>query len=123
MDAKGQTSLRVLVVEDDESISEAVVFNLKQKEYLTLTARNGLEGLRLLRRERPDLLILDLMLPEMDGWKLCEQAREEGFDLPIIILSARTSEFDKVQGLNMGADDYLSKPFGMQELMARVEAH
>ncbi|MEK7817006.1 MAG: response regulator transcription factor [Actinomycetota bacterium] len=123
MSAKTDNPATILVVEDDESISEAVAYNLKKHGYGCRAAKNGLEGLRMLRRDKPDLMILDLMLPEMDGWKLCEQAREEGHDLPIIILSARTSEFDKVQGLTMGADDYLSKPFGMQELMARVEAH
>jgi DNA-binding response OmpR family regulator len=113
---------RVLVIEDDEAISEAITFNLNQAGYRPLAARDGLEGLRLLRRENPDLVILDLMLPGMDGWKLMEQAREEGFDLPIIIVSARTSEFDRVQGLSLGADDYLTKPFSMKELLARVEA-
>ncbi|MDO8736334.1 MAG: response regulator transcription factor [Thermoleophilia bacterium] len=118
-----EISARVLVVEDDEGISEAIAFKLRQQSYTCLTAADGLEGLRLLRREKPDLMVLDLMLPGMDGWKLCQQAREEGFDLPIIIVSARTSEFDKVQALSMGADDYLTKPFGMNELAARVEAH
>lgn len=118
-----EISARVLVVEDDEGISEAIAFKLRQQGYICLTAADGLEGLRLLRRENPDLMVLDLMLPGMDGWKLCEQARQEGFDLPIIIVSARTSEFDKVQALSMGADDYMTKPFGMAELAARVEAH
>lgn len=113
---------RVLIIEDDEAISETIAFNLKQAGYRPLSARDGLEGLRLLRRESPDLVILDLMLPGMDGWKLLEQAREEGHDIPVIIVSARTSEFDKVQGLSLGADDYLTKPFGMKELLARVEA-
>lgn len=113
---------RILIVEDDETISEAVVYNLKKKGYTCLTAKNGLQGMRILRRERPDLMILDLMLPEMDGWKVCEQTRSEGYDLPIIILSARTSEFDKVQALSIGADDYLTKPFGMDELRARMAA-
>ncbi|MHB0866411.1 MAG: response regulator transcription factor [Thermoleophilia bacterium] len=122
--SKSETNpARILVVEDDDAIREAIAYNLKKQGYRYLVAGNGLEGLRILRRERPDLMILDLMLPDLDGWKLCEQAREEGFDLPIIICSARTSEFDKVQGLAIGADDYLTKPFGMSELMARVEAH
>lgn len=122
MDKHDTNPFRVLVIEDDEAIRDTIAFNLKKQGYRALEAATGLEGLRLLRRERPDLMILDLMLPEMDGWKLCEHAREEGFDLPIIMLSARTSEFDKVQGLTMGADDYLTKPFGMSELLARVEA-
>lgn len=123
MDKHEINPARILVVEDDETIRETIVFNLKKLGYRCLAATNGLEGLRVLRREHPDLMILDLMLPEMDGWKLCEQVREDGFDLPIIITSARTSEFDKVQGLSIGADDYITKPFGMSELMARVEAH
>lgn len=118
-----EISARVLVVEDDEGISEAIAFKLRKHGYTCLTAADGLEGLRLLRRENPDLMVLDLMLPGMDGWKLCEQARQESFDLPIIIVSARTSEFDKVQALSLGADDYLTKPFSMNELVARVEAH
>jgi len=122
MDKHEGKPVRILVVEDDEAIREAIGYNLRKQGYSYLQAANGLEGLRILRRERPDLMILDLMLPEMDGWKLCEQAREEGLDLPIIICSARTSEFDKVQGLSLGADDYLTKPFGMSELMARVDA-
>ena len=116
-------SARILIVEDDESISEAIVFSLERKGYCCQKAADGLEGLRLLRRDRPDLMILDLMLPGLDGWKLCEQVRREGFSLPIIIVSARTSEFDKVQVLSMGADDYLTKPFGMGELLARVQAN
>ncbi len=114
---------RILVVEDDESISEAISFSLEKQGFRTIAARDGLEGLRLLRRENPDLMVLDLMLPGLDGWKLCEQARQEGFNLPIIIVSARTSEFDKVQVLALGADDYLTKPFSMAELLARVKAH
>ncbi|MFA6000591.1 MAG: response regulator transcription factor [Thermoleophilia bacterium] len=114
---------RILVVEDDQSILEAIVFSLEKKGFRCLSAADGLEGLRLLRRENPDLLILDLMLPGMDGWKLCEQVRQDGYDLPIIVVSARTSEFDKVQTLSLGADDYLTKPFGMGELLARVQAN
>jgi DNA-binding response OmpR family regulator len=123
MDRNSETGARVLLVEDDESIAESIEYNLKKQGFSPLRAGDGLEGLRLLRRMKPDLLILDLMLPSLDGWKLCEQARQEGFDLPIIILSARTSEFDKVQCLSLGADDYMTKPFGMQELLARVSAH
>ena len=123
MSEQDATHARILIVEDDESISEAIVFSLEKKGYRCLKAADGLEGLRLLRRENPDLLILDLMLPGLDGWKLCERARQEGFDLPVIVVSARTSEFDKVQVLSLGADDYLTKPFGMGELLARVQAN
>lgn len=118
-----EAGARILVIEDDESIAESVGYNLKKQGFSFLWAGDGLKGLRLLRREKPDLLILDLMLPSLDGWKLCETARQEGLSLPIIVLSARTGEFDKVQCLSLGADDYLTKPFGMAELMARVKAH
>ena len=113
---------RILLIEDDESIADSIEYNLKKQGFSPLRAADGLEGLRLLRRTRPDLILLDLMLPGLDGWKLCEQARQEGFDMPVIILSARTSEFDKVQCLSMGADDYMTKPFGMGELVARIKA-
>jgi two-component system alkaline phosphatase synthesis response regulator PhoP len=119
---KKETGSRILVVEDDESILEAVTFNLKKQGYQTFGAENGLKGLRMLRQQKPDLMILDLMLPEMDGWKVCEQVRKEGNQIPILIVSARTSEFDKVNCLSIGADDYLTKPFSMAELVARVGA-
>ena len=114
---------RVLVVDDDEVISEAIVFNLNKRGYRCYRAFNGLEGLRQARRKNPDIMLLDLMLPGMDGWKLCEQIRNEGFRFPIIILSVRTAEPEKVRGLGLGADDYMTKPFGMDELLARVEAN
>lgn len=123
MSGQSGVPARILVVEDDESISEAIVFSLEKKGFRCLAAADGLEGLRLLRRENPDLMILDLMLPGLDGWKLCEQVRQDGYSLPIIVVSARTSEFDKVQVLSLGADDYLTKPFGMGELLARVQAN
>ncbi|RJQ46965.1 MAG: DNA-binding response regulator [Gaiellales bacterium] len=123
MSSRGEHAGTILVIEDDESIREAVVYNLGKEGYRMLAAADGLQGLRLLRRERPDLMVLDLMLPGMDGWKLCEQVREEGYDLPIIVMSARTSDFDKVQLLDLGADDYLTKPVSMSELAARVRAN
>ncbi len=122
MAALKETHARILIVEDDESISESIRFNLVKQGFSCLQAADGLKGLRLIRSEKPDLLILDLMLPLLDGWKLCQQAREEGFDLPIIVLSARTSDFDKVECLSLGADDYMTKPFSMSELIARVKA-
>ncbi len=122
MTVKNETAARILVVEDDDSILEAVSYKLKKQGYQCFTARNGLQALRVLRQQKPHLMILDLMLPEMDGWKVCEQVRTEGNDIPILIVSARTSEFDKVHCLRLGADDYLTKPFSMAELVARVEA-
>jgi len=123
MDKEPEKTYTALIIEDDESIAEAMSFNLGKAGFHCLVARDGLEGLRLLRRENPGVMILDLMLPKLDGWKLCRQARDEGFDLPIIVCSARTGEFDKVELLRMGADDYLVKPFGMAELVARVKAN
>ncbi|HDY69660.1 MAG TPA: response regulator transcription factor [Actinobacteria bacterium] len=123
MEKGPEKTYTALIVEDDESIAAAMTFNLKKEGFRCLVARNGLEGLRLVRRENPGIMVLDLMLPKMDGWKLCRQVRDEGFDLPIIVCSARTSEFDKVEMLEMGADDYLVKPFSMAELLARVKAN
>ncbi len=122
MNVAGKTA-SVLVIEDDEVISDAIIHNLRKRGYNCRWARDGLEGLRKIRQETPDLILLDLMLPGLDGLKLCEQLRGEGFDFPIIICSARTSESDKVQGLSAGADDFITKPFGMTELLARVEAN
>lgn len=123
MVTRGEHAGTILVIEDDENIREAAVYNLKKEGYRCLVAADGLEGLRMLRREHPDLIILDLMLPGMDGWKFCQQVREDGFDLPIIVMSARSSDFDKVQVLDLGADDYLVKPVSMSELAARARAN
>lgn len=90
--------------------------------YEVLTARDGAEGLRLARDGRPDLMVLDVMLPKLNGLDLCREIRKEGNSLPIIMLTARGQEIDKVLGLKLGADDYVTKPFGFMELMARVEA-
>lgn len=122
----GKTSEKtytVLIIEDDESIAEAMAFNLGKEGFRCLVAADGLEGHRLLRRENPGIMILDLMLPRLDGWKLCQQVRSEGYDLPIIVCSARTSDHDKVELLGQCADDYLVKPFSMAELVARVKAN
>jgi len=113
----------VLIVEDDEAIAETLEYHLSRAGYRTLTAGDGARGLRLYRSQRPDLVILDLMLPQIDGWRFTEELRKEGEDVPIIVCSARTSEFDRVNGLGVGADDYLTKPFSMKELVARVQAH
>ncbi len=122
MPQSGETPTTALVVEDDESLADTIRFHLEREGFRVLVATDGLEGLRLLRGQNPGVMILDLMLPGMDGWELCRRARDEGFDLPIIVCSARASEFDKVETLGIGADDYLVKPFGMAELVARVRA-
>jgi DNA-binding response OmpR family regulator len=113
----------VLIVEDDEAISDSMAYALARAGYRTLRAADGGQGLRLFRQQRPDLVILDLMLPQMDGWRVTEELRREDPRVPVIVCSARTSEFDRVHGLEMGADDYVTKPFSMKELLARVSAH
>lgn len=113
----------VLVVEDDEAIAESLAYALGRAGFRVLTAADGAQGLRLFRQHRPDLLILDLMLPQMDGWRVLEDVRGEDALVPVLVCSARTSEFDRVHGLEMGADDYVLKPFSMRELVARVSAH
>ncbi len=113
----------VLIVEDDEAISDSMVYALERAGYRTLRAGDGGQGLRLFRQQRPDLVILDLMLPQVDGWRVAEEVRREDPRVPLIVCSARTSEFDRVHGLEMGADDYVTKPFSMKELLARVQAH
>ncbi len=113
----------VLIVEDDEAIADSIAYALGRAGFRTLTAGDGGQGLRLFRQQRPDLVILDLMLPQMDGWRVTEELRREDPRVPVIVCSARTSEFDRVHGLEMGADDYVTKPFSMKELLARVNAH
>ena len=112
----------ILIVEDDPAIADSVAYHLGRAGHRTLTAADGATGLRLFRRERPDLVVLDLMLPQIDGWRFTEEIRADDPDVPIIMCSARTSEHDRVHGLEIGADDYLIKPFSMKELVARVAA-
>jgi DNA-binding response OmpR family regulator len=113
----------VLIVEDDEAISDSMAYALDRAGFRTLRAGDGGQGLRLFRQQRPDLVILDLMLPQVDGWRVAEELRREDPRVPVIVCSARTSEYDRVHGLEMGADDYVTKPFSMKELLARVNAH
>ena len=113
---------KILVVEDEKAISDILVFNLQREGYDTLAAYDGAEGLRCALEEAPDLILLDVMLPEMDGFEVCRRVRAEK-DTPIIMLTAREEETDKVMGLELGADDYIPKPFSMRELMARVKAN
>jgi DNA-binding response OmpR family regulator len=112
---------RVLIIEDDLTLTEALEYNLKGEGYEVLTAADGLTGLDLAREEKPDLLVLDLMLPGLDGFEICQVLRRET-SLPILMLTARAGEVDRVVGLEMGADDYLTKPFSMREFLARVKA-
>jgi DNA-binding response OmpR family regulator len=112
---------RVLVVDDDVKTVELVKLYLKRDGYQVLTAYEGIEALRLARESHPDLIVLDLMLPGIDGLKICRVLRDES-DVPIIMLTARTTEQDRLTGLDLGADDYVSKPFSPKELAARVRA-
>lgn len=113
---------RILVVEDDPAILRGLADNLTFESYEVLTAGDGEAAYRLLREKKPDLLILDLMLPRMSGYELCRKARSEGITTPILMLTARGEEADRVLGLDLGADDYMTKPFSVRELLARVRA-
>ena len=113
---------KVLIVEDDKLIADAMAAHLRNAGFDSVSAARGLSGLARLRDERPDICVLDLMLPELDGLTLIETARREGIGTPIVVVSARGSEQDRVRALDLGADDYLVKPFAMRELVARVRA-
>jgi DNA-binding response OmpR family regulator len=113
---------RILVVEDDPNILRGLDLNLAMEGYKVRTAADGEEGLRIARTERPDLLIVDVMLPRLGGLELIRELRKEDPDMPILILSAKGQEADKVAGLALGADDYVVKPFGLKELLARIGA-
>ena len=113
----------VLIVEDEKSIVDILRFNLEREGYRTLTAYDGETGLRTALEKDPDLILLDVMLPKMIGFDVCQALREKGRNVPVIILTAREEEADKVLGLEIGADDYITKPFSMRELMARVKAN
>ena len=114
---------KILVVEDEKNIVDILVFNLKREGYTALEAFDGEEGLRLALAEDPDLILLDLMLPKLDGFEVCRAIRAAGKTTPILMLTAREGETDKVLGLELGADDYITKPFSMRELLARVKAN
>jgi DNA-binding response OmpR family regulator len=113
---------RVLVVEDDAAILRGLKDNLDAESYEVLTAMDGQSAYRMIVEEKPDLVILDLMLPKLGGYEICRKVRAEGINTPIIMLTARGEEADRVLGLDLGADDYVTKPFSVRELLARVRA-
>ena len=113
---------RILVVEDNEELAFGLRANLEIEGYEVYTERDGSNGYNAALRLRPDLLVLDLMLPYLDGFRVLHAVRENGLNMPVLILTARGEESDKVRGLKLGADDYLTKPFGILEFLARVEA-
>lgn len=112
----------ILVAEDDRTLAETLVYNLKREGYETVVARTGLEAIVTSRARQPDLILLDIMLPEIDGFEVCRTVRASSA-VPIIMLTARDSEVDRVLGLELGADDYVAKPFSLRELLARVRAN
>jgi DNA-binding response OmpR family regulator len=115
---------RILIIDDEEVLVETIAYNLEQEGYQALRALDGQRGLELALQEQPDLIILDIMLPGIDGLEVCRQLRraEETATTPILLLTARSDEIDRVVGLEVGADDYVVKPFGRRELLARVRA-
>jgi two-component system alkaline phosphatase synthesis response regulator PhoP len=113
---------KILVIEDEHSISTLLRFNLEKAGYSVITAMDGITGLHFARSEAPDLILLDLMLPGMDGMDICKTLRMEKLNTPILILTAKDDELDKILGLELGADDYLTKPFSPREVVARVRA-
>ncbi len=112
---------KILLVEDDTTLSETLAFNLTREGYEVIQAGDGITGLNLAREGQPDLLLLDIMLPELDGLSVCRTLRRE-LDVPIVLLTARSGEVDRIVGLDCGADDYIAKPFSLGELYARLRA-
>lgn len=113
---------KILVVDDEQAIVDILKFNLAREGYEVVECYDGRSGYETALKEKPDLILLDVMLPEMDGFEVCRKLRNE-ISTPIIMITARTEEIDKVLGLELGADDYITKPFGVRELMARVKAN
>ena len=113
----------ILVVEDDKDIREGIDIYLRNQGYVVFQAGDGVEGLEIIEKEEVHLAIVDIMMPRMDGITMIMKVREKGYDFPVIMLSAKSEEVDKIMGLNMGADDYVTKPFTTMELLARVNSH
>ena len=112
---------KVLIVEDEEGLLEGLEHNFKFEGYEVMTARNGHEGLKLALKQQPDVVVLDIMLPEKDGFTVLKELRQRHRDMPVLIITARNFEADVLKGFEYGADDYLTKPFGVKELLARVK--
>ena len=111
----------MLIAEDDKNLLDILKYNMEKEGYLVITAQDGMKALEQVRSENPDLIILDIMLPEIDGFEVCRIVRRE-FTVPILVLTARADEVDKIVGLELGADDYMTKPFSIRELIARSKA-
>jgi len=113
---------KIMVVDDEPTLSEVISYNLRQAGYVTVTAADADEALRIFKEEKPDLILLDVMLPQGSGFDVCRLIRQQGNNVPIIMLTARIAESDRVLGFELGADDYILKPFATRELVARVKA-
>lgn len=113
---------KILIVEDEKNIVELLKYNLEKNDYSTDYAYDGEEGLNLFKNNKYDLILLDLMLPKITGLELCEKMKEINSEIPIIMLTAKSRETDKIEGLNIGADDYITKPFSINEVLARINA-
>jgi len=114
---------KILIIEDEEDLVKGLKLNLADEGYEVDWAADGAEGLRKALEERPQLIILDIMLPKMNGLDICRELRQKNISIPIIMLTAKGEEIDKVLGLEIGADDYMTKPFSIRELLARIKAH
>ncbi len=115
------TDKRVLIIEDEEGLLEGLAHNFRFEGYEVLTAKNGHEGLRMALKQKPDIVLLDIMLPEKDGFTVLKELRQRHRDIPVLVMTARNFEADILKGFDLGADDYVTKPFGIKELMARVK--
>ncbi|KOF56087.1 MULTISPECIES: response regulator transcription factor [Clostridium] len=115
---------KILVVDDEPHIVQLITFNLEKNGYKVISANNGVDGLKMAKQELPQLVLLDLMLPELDGYDVCREIRRDNniSNMPVIMLTAKSEELDKILGLELGADDYITKPFSVRELIARVKA-
>ena len=117
-----ETKTTIAIIDDDNSVRRSVALNLEQEGFKVLEAEDGEKGISLVEEKKPDVIILDIKMPRKDGFQVCKELRNKGISTPLILLTARSEEVDKVLGLELGADDYLAKPFGMLELVARVKA-
>jgi two-component system response regulator VicR len=119
----GRETPTILVIEDDDTLRDILEMGLSSEGYRVLKARTGLEGIHLAEEEAPHLVLLDVTLPGLNGFDVCRRLRHKGFNAPIMMVTGKTEEVDRVVGLEIGADDYLTKPFGQRELVTRVRAH
>lgn len=113
---------KILIVDDEESIRTLLDYNLRKEGFLTKMAKDGLEAIEAVESENPDLILLDVMLPGLDGIEVCKKLRDKGINTPIIMVTAKSEEFDKIIGLEIGSDDYMTKPFSPREVIARIKA-